>query len=641
MKFYFKVLRQLKEEPHTMQTIYKHTVSFSNEVAFEYSRNLIIHKITYAECRQDILKIYGFLNKVCENAQTVALVMNNSPLWVECFWAVLMSGRKVMLLSADMPEETLRYCLGQASCSTLIGNAGIPDCLCISAGDIQSAMQTQSVPDEPETGWGDEIILSTSGTTGRPELFSYTGREICSQILDSEYVLKHSKDISRFWKGQFRQLAFLPMSHIFGLTACYLWFAVFGRTFVFLEDYAPSTILRTCRLHHVTHIFAVPLLWDSLANGIKKEAESSGLTDRLNKGIELSLKIQNFSPALGRVIVPRLMHSVQSKALGSSVRFCISGGGICRNDTFRIVNGCGYHLENGYGMTEIGIASVTLKNKASRRDGKTVGHFFPSLKTCIGADNRLSVKGTSCYAYRYKDGKAIARNGDEWFSTGDCFAASPENEMTILGRSDDMINSADGERINPEIIESLLNLNFPVCVVKLSSGSLGLIAEASGEAYISREYREKMVSCMKEAIARLPIVMRPKLLYFTYETIPTSLSYKFRRRELAKAIDQQTFDVLDVEAFIYPDGRQTESEETNAVIGEIMEIVQSTLKLPDAVNPNSDFFADLGGDSLSYLEYLNALESHFHIKIPKADTGNCTSPLSTYRVISQSIKTER
>ena len=66
-------------------------------------------------------------------------------------------------------------------------------------------------------------------------------------------------------------LMFLPLFHIFGLVASYFWFAFFGRTFVFLSDYSPNTILSTIRRHKVTHLFAVPLLWDTLAKEIKKE----------------------------------------------------------------------------------------------------------------------------------------------------------------------------------------------------------------------------------------------------------------------------------------------------------------------------------------------------------------------------------
>lgn len=639
MKFYLKILQELKDEPKTMQTVYQHAFSFQNEVAFEYNRNLIVYRISYAECRKEILRISSAIDELFPNQSVIAIAIKNSPLWVECFWAILLSGRKVMPVSSDLPKKTLEQSLQKANCHALIGAYEIHGSVCIAEDVLRGYTSSSPRTTEPADGWGNEVILSTSGTTGTPEVFSYTGLEICNQILNSEYVLHNCKDISRFWKGQFRQLAFLPFSHIFGLTACYLWFAIFGRTFVFLEDYSPATILRTCRLHHVTHIFAVPALWDTLADGIVNEAANSNQSDRLNKGIEISLKIQDLSPWLGRLLVPLLMKEVQEKTLGVAVRFCISGGGICRKKTFQIINGCGYHLENGYGMTEIGIVSVTLKKKARERTGKTVGSVFPSVIANIDAHDHLLINGTSCFAYQYTDGTAKPRIKDEWFDTGDCFSRTEDGELIIKGRSDDLINASDGERINPEMIESLLDFDFSACVVN-ASDMLTMIVEAPGEAYISREYRKKMIDRVNDSLSQLPIALRPKKILYTYEKIPVSLSYKFRRKEIVMALAESRLQTMTAESFLTPDDKKTDSEETYAVVNEIISIVKKVLAASLPVTPSSDFFQDLGGDSLSYLEYLNEIEQHFRIQIPKAETGKCTTPISTYSVISGAIEVE-
>ena len=193
----------------------------------------------------------------------------------------------------------------------------------------------------------------------------------------------------------------------------------------------------------MTHIFAVPLLWDSLARGIRAEAAKAGRSEALEKGVRLSLALQDFCPPLGRLLVPRIMKGVREKTLGNSIRFCISGGGKCGKDTGRTVNGCGYHLENGYGMTEIGIACVTLEKKASRRTCETVGKLFPSLESKLDAQGRLLVRGDSCYAARYAGGKRIPRDPDAWFDTGDCFTRNEKGEYTVSGRSDDLISGAE------------------------------------------------------------------------------------------------------------------------------------------------------------------------------------------------------
>ncbi len=635
MKFYEQILLDLKTEPHTMRTVYSHAYSFTDETAFEFSRNLVIHKITYRESRTEILRLYGLLSRRIKPGEVTALVMNNSPLWVNCFWAVLMAGGRILLLSADMTDSMIGKCLKDSGCVRILGDRRCGGCETISVQELESGI-SETVPEkEPEGGWGDEIILSTSATTGEPALYSYTGKEICSQILNSRYVLDRCKDISRFWKGQFRQLAFLPFSHIFGLTACYLWFVIFGRPFVFLENYSPSTILRTCRLHHVTHVFAIPLLWDSLARGIQAEAEKTGKTEKLEKGIRISLLLQDLSPAFGRLLVPLLMKSIREKTLGNSIRFCISGGGRCGKDTGRIINGCGYHLENGYGMTEIGIACVTLERKASRRTGKTVGKLFPSLISRLDDRQHLLVQGESCYTAEYAGGNRTERDPRAWFDTGDCFSMDGKGELTILGRSDDLINGADGQRINPESIESEINVEFPCCIVNCSGQQLTLLVEVPQEASLSSKRRSSIVSSVMTAVGELPAHMRPRRVLYTYDTIPVSLSHKFRRKDIADLIDHGKFPVADSEGFISPDGKSEEDSEILAAAEEIARIMQDTLRLSGPVRIDSDFFADLGGDSLSYIEYLNSVENKYQIEIARETTARCTTPVSTARVLSR------
>ncbi|MBO2517227.1 MAG: hypothetical protein CW338_08165 [Clostridiales bacterium] len=341
------------------------------------------------------------------------------------------------------------------------------------------------------------------------------------------------------------------------------------------------------------------------------------------------------------MLVPVLMKKIRRETLGDSISFCISGGGACNKDTFRIVNGCGYHLENGYGMTEIGIACVTLKKKAGDRDGKTVGKIFPSLNTSLSSNGHLMVKGDSCFAYRYADGVPVPRDTEAWFDTGDCFDTEKDGELLFKGREDDLINSSDGERINPETIESLLSLTFPVCVVCLSSNVLTMLVGASGGDYVSKERRMQVVEAVNHAVEKLPVHMRPRRVLYTYETIPVSLSFKYRRKEITRLLEQELLTACNAEEFISPEGRQTAAEEENAVVNEIIGITKDILNCTDEVTPVSNFFTDLGGDSLSYIEYLNALETHFRIRIPKEETGKCVSPLSVYHVIAGAAKTER
>ena len=77
---------------------------------------------------------------------------------------------------------------------------------------------------------GDAIALCTSGTTSTPKVYVYNEKALCEQVLLAEYIYKNNKEIVH--DGPIKQLAFLPLHHIFGLIAVYMWYSFFGKTIV-------------------------------------------------------------------------------------------------------------------------------------------------------------------------------------------------------------------------------------------------------------------------------------------------------------------------------------------------------------------------------------------------------------------------
>ena len=119
--------------------------------------------------------------------------------------------------------------------------------------------------------FADEMALSTSATTMKEKIIFYNGAEISNQILNCDGILKNNKQIKKHYHGYLKQLVFLPLYHIFGFMATFMWFSYFGRCMVFLNDYSSDTILNTIKKHEVTHIFAVPLFWNTIEKTILKE----------------------------------------------------------------------------------------------------------------------------------------------------------------------------------------------------------------------------------------------------------------------------------------------------------------------------------------------------------------------------------
>ena len=70
----------------------------------------------------------------------------------------------------------------------------------------------------------------------------------------------------------------------------------------------------------------------------------------------------------------------------------ISGGSTINLKTLEFFNAIGYHLANGYGMTEIGITSVELSDKKKLLNSGSVGLPFKGVEYRI-EDGRLLVRG--------------------------------------------------------------------------------------------------------------------------------------------------------------------------------------------------------------------------------------------------------
>ena len=119
------------------------------------------------------------------------------------------------------------------------------------------------------------------------------------------------------YHGEVRMLAFLPLYHIFGLEAMYLWFAFVGSGFVFVTDMAPANLLRTVRNNNVTHIFAVPLLWHAVEKNVVHTI--AGEDEKLQKKFETAKKIS----LACRIFHLSLASSLQGRHLNLSEDACL------------------------------------------------------------------------------------------------------------------------------------------------------------------------------------------------------------------------------------------------------------------------------------------------------------------------------
>jgi long-chain acyl-CoA synthetase len=125
----------------------------------------------------------------------------------------------------------------------------------------------------------------------------------------------------------------------------------------------PDTITGTVRRHHVTHIFAVPLFWETVYEQAMKTIRLRGEDTERKFHKAMALRDKLGDSALGTLFSKLAFKEVRDNLFGDSICFMITGGSSISKDAMCFFNYIGYHLADGYGMSEIGITSVELSKK--------------------------------------------------------------------------------------------------------------------------------------------------------------------------------------------------------------------------------------------------------------------------------------
>ncbi len=595
-----------------------YTIMFNQDaILAEDNDGFSIRTHTYKQVRQQIEEASCALyEKIGATHSFVALEMENCVQWLVAFWAILRSGNKPYLVNCRHPKNLANTILKRLDIKYVIGlDKTELDAKFIDVSDLKTEERF-------EGEFENEIALSTSATSLKDVICFYTGESLCSQILNVESFIKKYPEIAAQYNGRIKQLAFLPFYHVFGLIAVYFWFAFYGQTMVFMKNYSADTILKTCKKHQVTHIFAVPMLWHTIESAVHKKLKEKGdkTTKKFNRGLKICTTLQNIFPHFGMNAAQKIMKEVTDELFGQSVRFCINGGSYIRQSALEMLNGIGYNLHNGYGMSEIGITSVDFRTKPKHKNLNSIGQPFASVEYKISPEGVLQVRGSSICDRLWIEGQPQEMDG--WFDTGDNMEFR-DDYYYIKGRLGDMIIGDNGENINPDIIEQ--NFSLPeaenYCVLGLKDNdklTVSMIVQTS--RYMSVVKRNALLDKIVEANEKLPVTFRVQKLYYTTDPIASPGAVKVSRKYILRAMENGQLKLNDFkkcEASQSPD----EITYSDEMLRKVTEIVARILDTnPEHIAPDAHLMLDLGADSMQYFAILTALAEEFSLTSSEKET---------------------
>ena len=600
----------------------------------EYSSlNNRIKHYKYSKMDENVKKYAFYLtNKIKkEGTNRVVLKVANCPAWGEIFWALLMSGFVPMLVDAKLPRENIINLANQGKAIAIITDDNHEYTL--NKVRLDNILQNSKEP-LTNPSWADETIFSSSGTTGDAKLIVFNGENFVYQIFSCLEMPKTSMTIMVPNKyGKCKLLAMIPFHHIFGFVAVFLWYTFFGKTLIFPKSNTPSDIVMICQKVGVTHVYSVPLFWDSLALTVKRKfaMQSEDKQKLLEKYMAYNLGEINAEEA-GLASKKIVADSVKKLMLGKHVVHCISGGGYLSNETMRAINGLGYPLYNGYGMTEVGVTSVELSEDVKQRLKGYIGLPLLKMEYKINEkDNELLIKSPTIHVREIIAGvekETVLDNG--YFHTGDV-VVKEENGYLMKGRMKDVIINANGENIFPDELEIYFkDLPFVnnLSVLGIVNKDKALQEDIVLVLELDDKTTEEALKDLEKTIRDIKLPHDSKIanIYLAKQRLPMANNMKVKRFVIKKEIENGS------NKFVLINQKKTSSkvrkfspETLEKVLPPMRQLFSKVLVLPTfKIDDEDHWINDLGGDSMNYVELVQEVDRYFKVEIPEEQYGKMT-----------------
>ncbi len=296
----------------------------------------------------------------------------------------------------------------------------------------------------------------TSGTTGQLKGVVLTHGNLIGEVRAIEPVFSFSPDeIGLLW---------LPLAHVLGRMMEVFHF-VHGCQTAFANDINRlPEIYREIKPHFVC---GVPRMLEKIYERVHAHIESSSRLMRwiFKWAFAVGLKYGKLTQKHRPIRIPLRIKYAIAKALifkklrsrlGGRLYCFICGGAKLPEDVGRFFHSVGIFVLEGYGLTET-FAAVTVNRFDDYHFG-TVGKPLPGFDIKLASDSEVLIRGSTVfkeYLNRPEDTKA-AFTSDGWFRSGDIGEYSRDGFLRITGRKKEIIITAGGKNVAPQLIESIM-----------------------------------------------------------------------------------------------------------------------------------------------------------------------------------------
>lgn len=576
----------------------------------------------------------GLLAAGLQPGEAVAIYAPNRPEWPMAYLAILTAGGMAVPLDNNLTAPELARVLPAAACRRLFTVSDNLPRLAQARGErsLELIFLDSDAPSPPEgVAWtalarsatgvdfpqarpGDNAsLLFTSGTTGTPKGVPLTHRNILASLAG----VAHEAIVT----PTDRVLLPLPMHHIYPFTAGMMGTLASGATLIFPAGLSGPQIVQAIKLGRASVMVGVPRLYEMLANAIINKAMSRGkkVAALVQAMLALSIFLRRH---LGVRVGRRLFGQVHAE-LGGTLRLLSSGGAKLDNDTAWRLEGLGWEVLNGYGLTET--APILAFNARGRARIGSVGQASLGVALRLMPvpgrdDGEIQARGDNVFAgyWHHEEASRDAFTADGWFRTGDLGRMDQEGFLYITGRLKEVIVLADGKNIFPDEVEvHYSNSVYIKEVAVMEEGGLLTGLVVPDEETFREQGAARFHDILREEVARLsqqlPPYKRLSGFAITLEKLPRTQLGKLQRHLLAPIAQRAREGASAPQTEVVLDAADIALLE-DAVTGPVWQWFKA--KFPDK-HPRLDSSPqlDLGVDSLQWVSLTLELEERFHLRL--------------------------
>lgn len=540
------------------------------------------HRTLHAE----VFRIAGGLRPAGTHRPRIAVVVPNGADMSVALLAAMCAGVAVPFNPAYTPGEYAEYFRLARVDALLVPDASAHAALAVAHEMGLAVHALDQLRDPRRDGAGDldggfsasadelALVMLTSGSTGRSKLVPLTHRNLCTSARDvCRSLALDSSD---------RCLCMWEQFHIGGVVDLLLAPLLSGGEVIAAGSFDVSSFFELLERHRPTWYQGVPTTMHEL----QRAAQQRGY-----------------------------------RSAGTPLRFlrCVAAA-LPEPWRLEIEATFGVPVVRTFGMTEASplIASTRLPPAA----GSPGAVGFPcGPEVCIlapegptlpaGVIGEVAVRGDNVFAgYEGQPELNAECFRDGWFLTGDLGYLDAQGQLFLTGRAKDIINRG-GEKVSPGEVEAAFLSHPAVAQAVAFANPHPTLGEDVGIALVLKPDAAEGREAIEQHVAhRLAGFKQPRAWLFL-EQMPRCAVGKVQRRELPR---------------LYRESREMHPAAEvpkDALEAALLQIWRSELD-----NPRlgvRDQFADAGGDSLSSLRVVVAVEQAFDVALPDDVVQRCAS----------------